>query len=147
MLRENDDQFGRMLKWADASWSTDSLVDLLGQILAKLTDDTAMDFYIVIDRLDCCVRDKLPRVMDRLARMVTRLQDPAVGVRVAVIAETSEGNAQWHSEWLPRFEFDLPRLIVGHDWDQEKLPGWLRLDDSRPRTWSTERAPLDYTPS
>lgn len=108
--------------------------------------------YIVIDRLDCCARQHhhLRGVMEGLSGIVTRLQGShLVNVKVAVIAETSEGNAEWHSEWLSSCSFDLRRLVVRHDWDQEKLPSWMRLNyGSRPLIWggSSRRGPGQQRP-
>lgn len=145
ILRENDYQFRRLLKRAGIPWLTKSLIDLLGEVLSRLTNETARTIYIVIDRLDCCAEHSLPRVMELLSSMITKLRSPSVNIKLAVIAETSEGNAEWHSEWLSRSNFDLRRLIVRHDWDQEKLLSWLSLTDSRPLIWSSKSAPSVMT--
>lgn len=145
ILREHDYQFRRLLKRAGTPWSTESLVNLLGEVLSRLTNETARTIYIVIDRLDCCAGHSLPRVMEFLSSMITKLRRPSVNIKLAVIAETSEGNAEWHSEWLSRSNFDLCRLIVRHDWDQEKLPSWLSLNDPRPLIWSSKSAPSIMT--
>ncbi|RYP16344.1 hypothetical protein DL765_005194 [Monosporascus sp. GIB2] len=79
--------------------------------------------------------------MMHLSSMITELKGSPVSVKLLVIAETSEGNAEWHNEWLPRFKFDLERLIVRHDWDQQQLPSWLSTTDSRPQIWGSGSAP------
>ncbi|RYO90336.1 hypothetical protein DL762_000033 [Monosporascus cannonballus] len=60
--------------------------------------------------------------MMHLSSMITELKGSPISVKLLVITGTSEGNAEWHNEWLPQFKFDLERLIVRHNWDQQQLP-------------------------
>ncbi|RYP48368.1 hypothetical protein DL768_005737 [Monosporascus sp. mg162] len=137
LLREHDDQFRRILQRKDKTWSVESLAHLLGRVLSQLNSEAFRTVYIVIDRLDCCLSDNLSQVMMYLSSMITELKDSPVSVKLLVIAETSEGNAEWHNEWLPGFKFDLGRLIVRHDWDQQQRLSWRSATDSRPRIWSS----------
>ena len=140
MLREKDDEFRRVLsRHADQLWSTESLVDLLGRVISQLGsggEAVIETIYIVIDRLDLCKPDSLSRVMASLLHMITALGRPSVGVKVAVVAETSEGNAEWRSGLLPELEFDPRRLVPRHDWIQEELSSWESHTASRPLIWS-----------
>ncbi|RYP22909.1 hypothetical protein DL767_008957 [Monosporascus sp. MG133] len=145
LLREHDDQFRRILQRADKSWSAESLANLLGMVLSQLNSEAFRAVYIVIDRLDCCLSDNLSQGMMYLSSMITELKGSPVSVKLLVIAETSEGNAEWHSEGLPRFKFDLERLIVRHDWDQQQLPSWMSATETRPRIWSSGSAPCATT--
>lgn len=140
MLREKDDEFRRVVsRPADNSWSTKSLVDLLGRVLSQLGGDgeaVIETVYIVIDRFDLCTPNNLSEAMASLLHMVTTLRQPPVGVKVAVVAETSGGNAEWHSEFLPELEFDPHRLVVLPNWIQEKFASWQSHIASRP-IWSS----------
>ena len=150
MLREKDDDFRQVLhRRDDKLWSTESLADLLGRVLSQLgggDSETAIEtVYIVIDRLDLCEPDKLSRVMASLFGMVTALRRPPVGVKIAVVAETTGWNAEWHSGSLPELEFDPRRLMVRHDWLQEELPSWLSHAASRPLIWSSSPGLEEYS--
>ena len=140
ILREKDDEFRRVLtRRADKAWSSEPLMDILGQVLSQIDgSDEAIPktVYIVIDRLDLCNPNKsLSKDMASLLRMVTTLGTPSVTIKVVVVVETTEQNADWHSSLLPELEFDPHRLVERREWNQERLLNWQSHAASRPLIW------------
>jgi hypothetical protein len=110
------------------------LVDLLGELLLEFRDLGTV--YIVIDRLDCC-QSKIDNIGDELARLITVFGSVEFRVKIAIVAETSGGQGNWHWTFLPEHEYATDRLFIKQDWNQRRLTPMESALPRRPSIWST----------
>ncbi|KAI1337336.1 hypothetical protein F5Y15DRAFT_418098 [Xylariaceae sp. FL0016] len=145
ILRDHDKDLRRILRRGEVSWSGSSLIELLGEVLFQIRDRELDPIYIIVDRLDLCVGDDLPKIMDDFAKMITALGRSKANVKVAIIAENPGTDAVWHKEWLSRHDFELQRLFARQHWDQKKLTTLETADTQRPKIWSSESMTSSWT--
>jgi len=133
ILREDEAQFIATLQSTHHRSREHMLVDLLGDVLLAMQDLGTV--YLVIDRLDCCER-KIKDTMNELARLITVLRSPEFRVKIAIVAETSEGGGTWNWEYLPEHEFATDRIFAIAE-DQRRLTTSESSLLRRPSIWST----------
>ena len=134
MLRDNYDRFRRYIAKEGVSWSFQSLLDVLIQVLNELRDP----IVIIIDRLDLAYRVSVSTVLNGLAQVITAVEGGSSKVKIMAIAETSRGNAEWRSDWLSKHDYALNRIFAIQDWPQLKLTTQESSRRDRPLIWDHE---------
>lgn len=133
ILRDKDAQFRQTFESSHHRTKEHMLVDLLGEILLEFRDLGTV--YIVIDRLDCC-QSKIDNIGNELARLITVLGQAEFRVKIAIVAETSGGQGNWHWAYLPTPEYATDRLFIVEGWNQRRLTPSESSLPRRPSIWS-----------
>lgn len=134
ILRDKGAQFQQTFASSHHRTKEHMLADLLGEVLWEFRDLGTV--YIVIDRLDCC-QSKIDNIGNELARLITVLGPVEFRVKVAIVAETSGGQGNWHWAYLPEVEYATDRLFIVQDWNQRRLTPSESSLPRRPSIWST----------
>ncbi|KAK3319661.1 hypothetical protein B0T19DRAFT_432835 [Cercophora scortea] len=141
VLRNKDAEFRHILSTTPQDKRECGLVTLLAALLGEMQDLKTV--YLVIDRLDWCrAPDEydcdrpIDTITNELARLVTEMGSSEMCVKVAIVAETSGGEGNWHSSFLPEREFAKERLFVVREWNQRSLSPRETSVARRPSIWS-----------
>lgn len=134
ILRDKEAHFRQTLESTHHRSREHMLVDLLGEVLLELRDLGTV--YLVIDRLDCC-QSRIDNIGNELARLITVLSSPDFRVKIAIVAETSGGQGNWHWAFLPERDYAMERLYIVEGWNQRLLTTRETSEPTRPCIWST----------
>ena len=136
ILRDNFDNFQRVLGAVGDSASISRLVDLLIAILVEMRSEGTI--FFVIDRLDSCDMGIEP-IMNELARFITKLKelkDDSCQVKLVVIVEASIMDGDWQVSHLPG-DYAVDRLYSRQDLHQQRLTTQESAMRHRPPIWSS----------
>ncbi|KAK3690380.1 hypothetical protein B0T22DRAFT_515714 [Podospora appendiculata] len=123
ILRNKDAEFRHILATTPPDKRERGLVILLSAALLEMQDMRAVP---------------IDTITNELARLVTDLGSSELCVKVAIVAETSGGEGDWHSRFLPEHEFAKDRLLVVREWNQRSLTPRETSVARRPSIWSEE---------
>lgn len=133
ILRNKDVEFRQILGGSLDKTRESVLVDLLAAVLGEVED--LRTIHLVIDRLDRC-KTPIDSIVNELARLISVIGSPMIRVKVAIVAETSGGEGNWRSGFLPEHEYATDRLYVVKHWNQRRLTPSETSVIRRPSIWS-----------